>query len=257
MALLVTLALMLSGCNLQLRKSGIEIISKPSAKVFIDGKEAGATPYKNDGLVPGVIKVKLVFDQGEWEKDILLEKNVTTVVDWENEEENGGYILGLERTGDKEKSGLMINTDPDKATVSVDGEVLGYSPIKVDNIGIGDKQVRISFPGFISKTLFVKARSEYRLVVEAKLIKDKIVGPLPATTPTGTPEIGVKMVMVKPTETGWLRVREEANGGAREITRVSPGEKYELLKSENGWVQIKLAGGKVGWVSSNYVSFDE
>ncbi|MFA6518040.1 MAG: PEGA domain-containing protein [Candidatus Shapirobacteria bacterium] len=251
------LAFTLSGCDLQLKKAGVEIISKPSAKVIINNKEAGMTPYKNESLTPGVVKVKLVFDKGEWEKEILLEKNVTTVVDWENENQGSGYILSLERTGDKGKSGLMVNVDPNKAIISVDGEILGYSPIKIEDIGVGDKQIKISFPGFGSKTLFVKARAEYRLVVEAKLTKDEIIQPTPTMALTQTENPEVKMVTIKATETGWLRVREEANSGSKEKARVNPGEKYELIKSEGGWAQIKLKNGESGWVSASYVDSGE
>jgi hypothetical protein len=255
--LVLGLALALSGCSGPLQKAGVEIITKPAAKVFIDGKEAGMTPYKNVSLMPKIITVKLVFDKGEWQKDIRLERNVTTVIDWRYENESSGYILNLENAGGKEKAGLLVNGDPDKSTVAVDGEVVGYSPLKIDNIGAGDKQIKISFPGYGNKVLFVKAIAGYRLVVEAKLEREKTPNPVATPTKEVTVEKEKTRVMIKPTETGWLRVRELPNTGGKEKERVLPGQTFELIKREGDWLQIKLTNGELGWVVASYVDFDE
>jgi len=118
--LLIISSLCLGGCSLVARKSAIEINSYPVAKVFLDGKEVGMTPYKNRSLLPKEVEVKLVTNDLEWTKKIKLQNNISTVVDWEfgkNNETSGGYVLYLEKTGDKNKAGIMINTTPSKSTV--------------------------------------------------------------------------------------------------------------------------------------------
>lgn len=49
---------------------------------------------------------------------------------------------------------------------------------------------------------------------------------------------------------GWLRVRKEKGGD--EIAKVDTGESFPLLAVENGWIQIELPDGQVGWVSARY-----
>lgn len=64
-----------------------------------------------------------------------------------------------------------------------------------------------------------------------------------------------KYVVIGDTSTGWLRVRKTADG--QEIGQVNSGEKYLLIKDENGWYEIDLTNGKAGWVSGRYASVVE
>ena len=65
-----------------------------------------------------------------------------------------------------------------------------------------------------------------------------------------------RIVEIKPTETGWLRVRSQPSGAATEIARVSTGERYFVTgDAGNGWIKIKLTNGTEGWVSSQYLTF--
>ena len=66
--LLIISSISLSGCSLVARKSAIEINSYPVAKVFLDGKEMGMTPYKNRSLLPQEVEVKLVTNDKECQK---------------------------------------------------------------------------------------------------------------------------------------------------------------------------------------------
>lgn len=65
----------------------------------------------------------------------------------------------------------------------------------------------------------------------------------------------LKVLEIKDTETGFLRVRESASGFSKEVAKVLSGERYEYLqRSETGWYEIKYSGDKKGWVSSQYVN---
>lgn len=70
-------------------------------------------------------------------------------------------------------------------------------------------------------------------------------------------EINVKkpdgeIIEIGDTGAGFLRVRKGPGISFEEVTRVSTGDKYFVLKRENGWVQIKLSEEKSGWVAGQY-----
>ncbi|MCL4384052.1 SH3 domain-containing protein [Patescibacteria group bacterium] len=252
-ALVFAAGLILGGCSLAPQRSGAEIMSNPPAKVYIDGKEAGMTPYRNNNLKPGEMQLKLVTSDGsEWQKQIRLENYSDTVVDWEMGDQQSGYILTLERLGGQ-KSGLLVNAAPNSAAVAIDGEMKGFSPLKIEDVQEGDKQITISYPGYQSQTIFAKGVAGYQLVAEVILAPET---PTVTTTPTPTPteELNQNYVTIKTTETGWLRVRDAAAASGKEIARVNPGEKYVLLEENNGWSKIKVNATISGWVSSAYVT---
>ena len=255
--ILVLAAFFLGGCTLGAKKSGMEIMSFPVAKVYINGKEMGMTPFKNMNLKPGENEIKLVTNNREWKKKIDLQNNVSTIVDWQFGDDydgDSGYILYLERTGDK-KASLLINTEPDKTTISVDGQIKGMSPIRVSEVSEGDRQLTVSFPGYKGIDVFMKAINGYQLMIEAKLAKEKVDLDqlISASSEPSSSDLNVsKKIKIKETETGWLRVRENDNNSSKEISKVKPGESYDLLEEKTGWYKIDLGTSKSGWISSTY-----
>lgn len=245
--LLMGATILLSGCSWSLRKSGVEIMSYPPAKVYVDGKEAGMTPYKNNSMKPGDTEIKLIANGEEWSKKIHLENGANTVISRDN---GGGYILYFEPTGDKNRAAMLINTRPDKAAVAIDDEIKGFSPLRVEDVGEGDKKLVVSYPGYKSAISYVKFLNSYQLVVDVDLTKEKEVA-TPEVTPTET--INEKEVMILNTETGWLRVRSAPSNGAQEVAKVKPGEKYKLLEDGTEWRLIELGIGKSGYVAAKYV----
>ncbi len=255
--ILVLASVVLSGCSLGPKKSGLEIMSYPTAKVYINGKEMGSTPYKNLELKPGDNEVKLETNAREWKKTIELQNNINTVIDWQfgdNTNEDSGYILYLEKTGDK-KASLLVNTTPDKATIKIDGEIKGSSPIKVNSINAGDRQLTAVFPGYKEVNVFMKAIIGYQLVVNAQLSQEKIEIDQIMETPETTSDLSVdknEKVIIKETETGWLKVRDSNSSSSKEITKVKPGEIYDLLEEASDWYKIDLGSSKSGWISATY-----
>ena len=255
--ILVLASFFLSSCSLSPKKSGLEIMSFPIAKVYINNKEMGLTPYKNMNLQPGENEIKLVSENKEWKRKIELQNNINTVIDWQfGDDSNGdsGYILYLEKTGDK-KASLLVNSNPDKTTITVDGQVKGISPIKVGEISEGERQLSISFPGHKDVNIFMKAINGYQLVVNAKLANekndiDKLIEPEVEKDDSSLSMI--KKVTIKETETGWLRVREKDSNSSKEVSRVKPGESYALLEEKTDWYKIDLGNEKEGWISASY-----
>ena len=257
--ILVLASFFLSACSLSPKKSGLEIMSFPVAKVYINNKEMGMTPYKNMGLKPGENEIKLISGNKQWKRKIDLQNNINTVVDWQFVDDSSGdsgYILYLEKTGDK-KASLLVNTDPDKTTVTVDGQAKGISPMKVNDIGEGDKQLSVSLPGYKDVNVFMKSINGYQLVINAKLAieKNNIDQIISSANEATVSSLSTSQkITIKETETGWLRVRDKDSNSGVEITRVKPGESYSLLEEKTEWYKIDLGNGKSGWISSIYAS---
>jgi len=249
----------LGGCVLTPRKSAIEISSYPIAKVYLNGKEMGITPYKNTDLTPGEIEIKLTSGDKVWNRKITLQNNVNTVIDWEFENETqdgGGYILYLEKTGDSKKAGFLVNTTPDQSTIMIDDEVKGLSPVRIGDIGEGDQHLVLSFPGYKNVEVFMKAMKGYQLVVNAVLPKETINIDSTQNSNSSSDSLSnqaEEKVKIKKTETGWLRVRETPTLSGKEVVKVKTNEQYTLLDEQTDWIKIDLGSSKSGWVSSKYV----
>lgn len=246
--LIILSSLFLGACGVD--KSGIEIVSEPIAKVYLNGKESGTTPYKNNSLKPGKIQIKLDDEGGNsWEKEIKLENNVTTVINWDfKNNENNGYILSMEKTG--EKGSILVNSNPSGAVIYVDGELKNSSPAKIEGVNEGDRKISINYPGYTSINLIVKMVKGYQLVIDSKLEEQNKSEDSVSLNPTPTKTLR-NSIKIKETETGWLRVRQEANSGAIEIGKVTPGESYELIQEKDGWYEINFEN-KNGWISTKY-----
>jgi len=208
-------------------------------------------------LKPGENEVKLVAGTKEWKRKIDLQNNINTVIDWQfGDDTNGdsGYVLYLEKTGDK-KASLLVSTNPDKTTVKIDGQAKGISPMKIDDIGDGEKQLLVSLPGYKDVNVFMKSVNGYQLIINAKLAieKNNIDKMISEQNEATTSSLSVaKKITIKETETGWLRVRDKDSNSGVEISKVKPGENYILLEETTEWYKIDLGNGKSGWISSTY-----
>lgn len=60
-------------------------------------------------------------------------------------------------------------------------------------------------------------------------------------------------LLILPTETGYLNVREEPSMKAALVGRVKPGEIYQYQKQDKDWYQISLFTGATGWVNGKYI----
>ncbi len=77
-----------------------------------------------------------------------------------------------------------------------------------------------------------------------------------ASTSATAPAVGSRLVKIKDSEVGFLRVRAKPDAASAEVGRVSPGLYFKVVAEENGWVQIEFKVGQKGWVSSQYVSVE-
>lgn len=245
--------MVLSGCESN-DISGIEINTQPSTKVKLDGKEAGMSPYKNRSLKAGLINVKVGQEGiGYWEKQLELKKNISTVINWtfgKNDDYSGGYILSMEKSTGSDSS-IIISSSPARATVLIGGENRGLTPLFISNLGEGDKEVKISMPGYNSINLGIRPVEGHQIVLEAMMAKEEkvvVVTPTPAQSPVDSSN----MIKIKTTDTGWLRVRDNPSATGVEIDKVNVGETYDSVGSMGDWTHI-IVREKQGWVSTKFV----
>lgn len=244
------------------KRAAIQIESIPRATVFLNGREVGTTPYQNEEIEPGEIDLKLVpeaTDAAEWERRLTVNPNTRVFVNKKfasEREKEELEIIYLEKTRSKEKAGLILTSIPDGVAVTVDGEMRGFAPLNLEEIGAGDHRLGISHPGYRSKELLVRALAGYRLVIEVKLAQEEEKreeeSEKESEKEVPQEELEKPYVIIGDTPTGWLRVRMGPSLGATEAAKVNPGEKYPLLDEEGGWYKIRYQQDKEGWISSRY-----
>ena len=162
----------------------------------------------------------------------------------------------MEKTGDKNKAGLLTNTIPNKSTITIDNEIKGMSPLRINDIGQGDKHVALSYPGRKTVDIFAKSLKGYQLIIEAVLIEDTVTEINNEEQKIENPDLVLttqqEIIKIKDTGTGWLRVRESGSLAAKEVDKVDSGSSYPLLEEITGWYKIDLGDNKFGWVSTDY-----
>ncbi len=268
----------LSGCSLKKTPAALHINTTPVANVFIDGKLLGKTPYQGSDWKEGEVLIKLIPDSAttplaSWEGKIKLTSGVLTLIERDfavTENESAVQILTLEKIKDKKASSLSVVSDPDGSLITIDGEAKGFTPLLLDQIGVGDHQITVAKEGYVEKTVKAKTIAGFKLIINIKLAQ-KLESPIATAsgTPTPTPKVGKvtptasvtvtvvpgqKQVLIKETPTGWLRVRMEPSTNATEAAKVNPGEKFPLLDEESGWLKIEYEPGKEGWVAGQYAT---
>ena len=256
--------------------AGLKVDSTPPSLVFVNNVQMGRTPFEQM-FKPGDITVKLIPesspDLSAYETQVHLTDKVYTVIKREfaaSNTQTSGEIISLLPQAGKSASLSVITSDPDSASVALDGEPRGFSPLTVDSLTPSDHQVEISAPGFSPRTVSFKAVTGYLLTLTVKLaasVDQSAIIPAAFLTPspTSTPSAQVKTtptstlpprpyVTISTTPTRFLRVRSGPSTTATEIGRVNPGESYSLLSQQTDWYLISgsFTATSSGWISATY-----
>ena len=227
--------------------AGISILSTPQEKaVYLDGKEAGKTPYEDKNLEVKTYTVKIGTDKSAWEGKVKLGAGTITAINRDlgpDGASSAGEMLTLEKG-----KGLTIVSNPQGADVEVDGKSAGKAPVKIE-AGLGEHTILISHPNYLKRSIRANLPEGYNLIVAADLALSEA-----DLTAVQTPAIKETLkVKVKDTPTGFLRVRDKPNLNGKEIARMKPGDELILLEELSGWDRIRLADNTEGYVSSAYV----
>ncbi|KKQ67006.1 MAG: PEGA domain protein [Candidatus Daviesbacteria bacterium GW2011_GWA2_38_24] len=232
-------------------RSGIRVESNTKAKVFINKQEVGETPFQKEDLKTGEHMVELKADKYTWQGYVRTNPGTLTIVNRElseNTTQSTGEVISLEK-GNGKGNGLLILSNPSEADVEIDGKIVGKTPLSVDDPSPGEHQFMVSKNGFLKRSIRSVLTDGFKLVMSV----DLSLSELDLTKLQTSPIESTQYVLIKPTPTGFLRVRSEPSISGNEIGRVLPGEKLVLLEDLNTWKKIKLTDGREGYVSSQYV----
>ena len=272
-------------------KGALQVTSAPKAKVYLNGKYVGDTPYCKceypDLLDVGEYTLRVEPKDGQesdsFEQKISVEKSVLTVVDRSFGGASGseGSIITLKELPDSKDARLFITSFPDKANVFLDKGLVGQTPLLLKNSQPGNHEIRLQKNGYKEMNINVRVNNGYQLHAIAFFAVDLssgFIGPQTASpsaaatpsaklSPSGSPSPTAKIspavspkisgttatgsITILDTPTGKLNVRATPSGSV--VGEVEPGDSFTPLSTQAGWYQIKLSTGVTGWVSGQYV----
>jgi len=251
----------------------LKVLVSPSASVFMDNVAVGKTPFE-DKFKVGEYLLKLIpegnaTDTASWQSKIKIYKNTRTYVNMElgsSDISTSGEVFTSVKMTTPVKSGygeVMVETEPQGAIVYLDNDEKGVAPVKLENVLKGDHEISVFMSGFFRRTQKINIDPGYQVNAKFKLAIDQSQTPKVEEKKTATDEASLKeasvdiktgkQVTIKETPTGWLRVREEPNAEASESAKVNPGDKFDILGEEAGWIKIEYEKNKTGWISGQYV----
>jgi uncharacterized protein YgiM (DUF1202 family) len=266
--------------------SGLKIESTPTAQAFLDSKDLGSTPIDENDFQPGEYTVKLTSGSLSWENKIKLNANTKTYIRrdlGETDTSSGGVILTLEKSiGNKAE--VEITSSPDGASVTLNGENKGTTPVIISDKSAGNYDLGISISGYKSQSIKIKITSGYKLSAMFELVKDEILpeatpSSSPISSPSGKPGSSASpkasatasqsaspklnttppakpYIQVLETPTNYLNVRSEPNKTAEILTKIYPTEYYSYIDEQGSgadlWYKISYATNKEGWISAQY-----
>lgn len=246
----------------------LKIVSSPTSGIFLDNVAVGKTPFE-DKFKIGEYMVKLIpegnaTDTASWQGKVKIVKNTLTYVNRElgtSDISSAGEIFVAVKMDKPPKNSnygeIYVETEPNGAIVYLDNDEKGVAPVILAEVIKGDHELSVFMPGFFRRTQKINVDSGYRVNASFKLAIDKSQKPSPTKVPagkeaTGSAELSKTMVIIKETETGFLRVREGPTITASESAQIKPGEKYELLDEEAGWYKIKYNGNEEGLIQGKF-----
>ncbi len=247
-------------------KGALQVTSIPQSNIYLDGQLIGTTPFCMatekckiaQGVDIGEHNIKLVPVDGRYssfDAKITINKLTLTALDrtFADNGESDGAIISLSSLAGKDIEILVVSF-PDKANVFLDNNPVGITPLLLKQVSESDHDLRLTLEGYKDKSLKIKTTLGFRLTslvflgVNPDLSSSTSASPAAVPSPT----VGISKVLILNTPTGFLRVREDSSVYSLEIAQVKPGETYDLVSEKEGWFEIKLDSGRMGWISSSY-----
>lgn len=266
-----------SGVNVWMEKgrnnSVLRVVSDPNdALVYIDNTEQGRTPFSTDKISEGEYDLRI--DAPGYQSQtfrINVKKGYTLNLDFKLfpvptpnipkafEGSNNMFDLSLDNptvTSDTQDWVRAVIYWNKNQGISLDGVglnkellfdyYLDYKGNVFDKNGapIIDKAALDKLKDAKRSAYLGRATDGQGVTKDAKTALEAILGS----------SIGGKAATVKETGTGWLRVRDTAGLGGKELAKVNVGQSYDVVEQATGWVKIKVSDTIQGWVSADFVT---
>ena len=145
--------------------------SYEQASVILDGSLVGKTPYESKTLKPGDHTLSLKSDSGDYETKIKLVPQAQTAVSREvgtGGSFSSGYTVWMEKVSSSETLVSVISS-PTEATVKLDNEEKGKTPISLNDVNEGNHTIEISKTGYETQAIYLKFKRGFKLNVVADL----------------------------------------------------------------------------------------
>ncbi|MBI2021422.1 PEGA domain-containing protein [Candidatus Daviesbacteria bacterium] len=234
-------------------RAGVRVTVNDKAKVYLNNKEVGTTPYLNEDLTQGeyLVKVEPTTEatssaKAFWQGYVDLNNGTLTVVNRElasTKAASSGEVITLSKG-----AAVTVVSQPSAAEVTANGKSYGRTPLSIKDLPSAEHQFIISKDGYLKRSIRATVIDGFNLTLNVDLA---ISEPDLSKNPT-IPISQTAQVIVKSTPTGFLRVRSSPSTNAQEIARVNSGETLTLLEEIPNWNRVRLSDGKEGYVSSVY-----
>lgn len=247
-------------------KGDLRVESRPEGtSVFINNRLVGETPLQLS-LTEDVYDIKLVPEASRdktymtWSDKIRVYRDTTSFVNRvlaADSQDMAGEMLRPEKSGSA-RGQILINTEPSGLFISLDGEERGLSSLFIDNIPSGSHELTVQGEGLLPRTVPVKVTDGYKILIDVSLAIDRhYVAKKKEANKKASDEkkkIAGGIVVIQPTDTGWLRVRSAPSLDASESAKIDVGTQAPFFTQENGWYEIEYEEGKRGWISADYAA---
>lgn len=244
------------------QRGALQVTSSPASKVYLNGEFLGETPLcrceSGEMLVAGESTIRLVPNDSsisDFQEKIKISKGVLTVVDrkFGRDSSSSGSVISLTPLADSKAVELLVVSIPASSKIYLDNNQIGQTPLLYKNPTVSDHTLRAEKEGYKEKSVRIRTPLGYKLTVSLYLATDDSnQNASSSAQPSPTSAISVSKIVILDTPTGFLRVRESNSLNSQEVARVNTGEVYDLVNEEEGWFQVKLGTGTLGWISSQY-----
>lgn len=237
----------------------LQITSVPTSKIYLNGKFVGTTPFcacKSPNILQaGTYNLKLMPQEADlkpFQSKITINPGDVTVVDstFEKGFSSEGSIITLYPLSDKHSSEIVVSSLPFPALVLLDNKPEGNTPLVIKNLSYGVHELEVSRNGYQTNLIKLLSMPGYELNVIAYLGIDSNLPGGSVFSFTNK----ISQITILNTPTGFLRVRSGPSLDSSQTGEVLPGQKFTFTAEQNGWIEIKLSNGNLGWISSQYTS---
>ena len=254
--ILIFSAFFLSGCTipgLPQKKSGLQVnvMHDERASIFLDGMNAGQSPYKSEELKSGTYTLRIVPEDSSkqaYETTVKLGPGLLTVMNWsfgKTVEESGGEMFELVKLPSKNKTELSIVTNPDNIIVKVDGQSKGFSPLILTDLSEGNHALTLTAPGYVERTSNPKLMNGYRIIVTTKLAREPLATepaeetPAEETEPSTENSTSTASPTPKPSPTPKVTPKPSASPAASGSASTPDFPYVEISETSTGWLRVR------------------
>ncbi|MBD3183035.1 PEGA domain-containing protein [Candidatus Poribacteria bacterium] len=161
----------------------LKILSDPpEAFVFSDADDPlGTTPLSVEIPLDGSMKIKML-KEGYLEKEleIKVSEDDISITGFDEIIKDESKEIKIELQKAPPPGSLRVTSEPTEAAVYLDGMNVGNTPLYLESISPGKRNLRVSYPGFASYVSKVEINSNQESVVEVLLGGKLIISSIPA-----------------------------------------------------------------------------